>query len=119
MRRVLSAVWAVLLAGLLASAGLLGFAAARGAVDAGLHGVTGVVAAALAIGSHVRRGGGWDLLAVVGLLAAVGLGTFTEAGSTTATLHVAAAVPATLLSAGLHVLGGVSARPRLTGQTRK
>lgn len=118
MARALRTVWGLLLAGSLAGALLLGFAAARGVVDPGLHGMASVVAAGLAVASHVRRGGGADFLAVVLLLATVGLGTVAQGGGGSATLHLTLALVATGLSAGLHLLGGVGARLPMTRETR-
>jgi hypothetical protein len=118
MARALPAAWAVLMAALLAGALVLGFAASRGGVDPGLHAIVALVAAGLAVASHVRRGGGWDFLAVLLLLAVVGLGVFTEAGGMVATLHLTAAIAAVLLSAWLHLCGGLAARLPLAGETR-
>jgi hypothetical protein len=97
---------------------LLGIAAARGAVDPGLHGMAGVIAAALAIASHVRRGGGWDFLAVVLLVATVGAGAFGPVGTATGALHVGLALTATGLSAGLHLLGGLGVRTVAADEVR-
>jgi hypothetical protein len=109
MRPWLVGAWTVLVSGLLVTALGLRFAADRGAVDPGLHGMASVVAAVLAIGSHVRRGGGGDFLAVVLLLATIGLGTAGGAGS--GLLHPALAIAATGLSVGLHLLRPVAAAP--------
>ncbi len=115
MRPLLAGMWAVLVSGLLVAALLLGFAAARGAVDPGLHGMASVVAAALAVGSHVRRAGGWDFLAVVLLLAAIGFGTVGGGGS--AVLHPALATVATGVSAGLHLVRRADGGPAGAAQT--
>jgi hypothetical protein len=106
MRPLLAGVWAALVSGLLITALLLGFAASRGVVDPGLHGMVSVVAAAFAIGSHVRRGGEGDFLAAVLLLAAVGLGMAAGVGG--GLLHPPLAVVATAVSVG-HLLRPVEA----------
>jgi len=110
MRRLLRGAVLLALNGLLVAALLLGFAASRGAADPGLHGMAGVVAGGLAVASHVRRGGGLDFLVVLLLLGTIGFGTMLEGDSVTATLHLALAVPATLLSVGLHLSGLAPAR---------
>jgi hypothetical protein len=102
MRPRLAGVGAAVVSGFLIAALLLGFAVTRGAVDPGFHGMASVVAAAFAIGSHVRRGGGWDLLAVVLLLATVALGTAANVGN--GLVHAAVAIVATAVSVGLHLL---------------
>lgn len=105
LARALPSPWSLLVAGLLVAAFLLGVAAGRGTLDPNLHAMTGVVAVGLAALSHVRRGGGLDFLAALLLAATVGLGTMTQAESVGRTLHLAVALPATLLSVGLHLAG--------------
>ena len=102
MRPRLARVWAAVVSGFLVAPSLLGFAVTRGAVDSGLHGMASLVAAAFAIGSDVRRAGGWDFLAVVLLLVTVGLGTAVDVGS--GLVHAAVAIVATAVSVGLHLL---------------
>lgn len=89
-------VWlrSALVAGLLLAALALGFLAA----DGNRHGMVAFAAGALAAGSHVRRGSGRDFLAVVLLIAAVGLGLMVQGGGTGGRLHLAIALPAALLS---------------------
>ena len=107
MRAIRHGARAVWVSGLLVAALLLGVAAARGAVDPGLHGMAGVIGAGLAIASHVRRGGGWDFLAVVLLVATVGAGAFGPVETAGGTLHAGLALAATGLSASLHWRGGL------------
>lgn len=95
--------WALLVTALLLASLALGFLAARRDVDPNLHAMIGFLTGALALGSHVRAGGGWDFLAAVALMGAIGLGLMLQAGGVGADLHLALAVPAALLSAGLHV----------------
>ncbi|HAM58072.1 MAG TPA: hypothetical protein DDZ42_17185 [Candidatus Rokubacteria bacterium] len=97
------AVWAVVVAGLLLASVWLGFQASKGEADPNLHGIVAFVAAVLAIGSHVRRGGGWDFLAVVAIVVGVGLGVVAQRGGAGGDLHLAVAVSAALFSSALHV----------------
>lgn len=109
--RALPRLWAVLVAGLLGVSLGLGLAVSHGPTDPNLHGMVGVLAAGLAVASHVRQGRGCDFLAVLGLVGAVGLGVMAQAGSVTPGLHLAAAVPAALLSIGLHLKRVLPAAP--------
>lgn len=118
MREIGRAARAAGVSGALVAALLLGVAAARGAADPGLHGMAGVIAAAVAIASHVRQGGGWDLLAVVLLVATVGTGAFGPGGTAGGLLHAGLALGATGLSAGLHWRDGVGARTVAAGEVR-
>ena len=52
-----------------------------------------------------QRGGGWDFLAVVALVGAVGLALMAQAGGVDPHLHLAVALTATALSTGLHLRG--------------
>ena len=115
MRPVLAGAWAVLVGAVLVAAVLLGFAAARGVVDSGLHGMAGVVGAAVAIGSHVRQGRAGDFLAVVLLLATVGLGTVAGVGG--GLLHPALAIVATAVSVGVHLRRPLEAGPGRVPET--
>jgi hypothetical protein len=110
--RLLSGLWAVLVAGLLLVSVWLGFQASTGSVDPNLHGLVAFVAGALAIGSHVRRGGSGDFLAVVAMVFGVGLGVMAQRGATGGALHLAVAVPAALLSSALHLATLVRCRRR-------
>lgn len=101
--RALFRLWSLLVAGLLLSSLVLGFLTARANGDPNLHATVAIVVAALAVGSHIRRGGGWDFLAVVSLLAAVGLGLMVQGGGVAGDLHLAVAFPAAVLSSGLHL----------------
>lgn len=101
--RGLARLWSLLVAGVLLTALALGFLASQGAVDRNVHGMVAFVAAAVATGSHIRRGGGWDFLAVVALGAAVGLGLMVQGGGAAGDVHLVAALLAAVLSAGLHV----------------
>lgn len=105
----LATLWSLLVAGLLVTSFGLGLAAGRGVLEPNLHGMVGVLAVGLAILSHVRRGSGRDFLAALLLAATAGLGTMAQAGSVGPALHLAVAVPAALLSAGLHLAGLVAA----------
>lgn len=95
--------WGLLVTALLLTSLVLGFLAGRRDVDPNLHGMFGFVAGVLALGSHVRRGGGWDFLGVGALVGAIGLGLMVQAGGVSADLHLALAVSAVVLSAGLHL----------------
>lgn len=101
--RVLFRLRVLFVTGLLLTSLALGFSAAGGNVDPNLHAMVAVVAAALAVASHIRQGGGWDFLAVVSLVGAAWLGLMVQGGGAANTLHLAVALPAVVLSTGLHV----------------
>jgi hypothetical protein len=101
--RLLSGLSAVAVAGLLLTSIWLGVRASTASVDPNLHAAVGLVAGALAIGSHVRRGGGWDFLAAVAMVLAVGLGIVAQRGDSGGGLHLAVAVPAAVFSSTLHL----------------
>jgi hypothetical protein len=110
--RLLSGLWAVLVALLLLASVWLGFRASTGSVDPNLHAFVAFVAGALAIGSHIRRGGGWDFLAAVAMLFGLGLGVMAQRADSGGGLHLAVAVPAALLSSALHLAPLITRRWR-------
>lgn len=101
---ILMRAWSLIVVGLLLASLALGFLAFAGRVDPNLHGMVAFVTAAGAIASHVRRGSGWDSLAVVSLVVAVGLGLAARGGGA-ARPHLMVALAATVLSGGLHLSG--------------
>lgn len=102
---ILMRVWSLFVVGLLLASLALGFLAFAGRVDPNLHGMVAFVTAAGAVTSHVRRGSGWDFLAVVSLVVSVGLGLAAQGGGGSARLHLAVALAAAALSGGLHLSG--------------
>lgn len=102
---ILMRVWSLFVVGLLLASLALGFLAFAGRVNPNLHGMVAFVTAAGAITSHVRRGSGWDFLAVVSLVVTVGLGLVARGGGGAARPHLTVALAATVLSGGLHLCG--------------
>lgn len=81
----------------------LGLLASWNRVDPNLHGMIAFLAGILAIGIHIRRGGGFDFLAVVLLVLAVGLGIMTSGEGIRSAMHPWTAGVAVAVSTGTQV----------------
>lgn len=86
----------------LMGAALTGLVVGQGGLDPALHSALGVGAVALAIGAHVREGGGLNLLASMGLLAGAGLGLMASWGVVSGGLHATVALSGAGLSVTTH-----------------
>lgn len=76
----------------------LGFLIPFERVDPNLHGMLAFLAGLLAIGIHIRIGTGLDILALVLLIAAVGIGVTLSGGEISSALHLSVAVFAVMVS---------------------
>ena len=76
----------------------LGFLSPLGRVDPNLHGMLALLAGVLAVGIHIWAGSGLDFLALVLLLAAVGVGMMLSGRGITSALHLWVAVFAVAIS---------------------
>lgn len=77
----------------------LGLLASRGRVDPTLHGMVAFLAGILAIGIHIRNGGGLDFLAVILLAIALFLGIMGSGGGVSPESHFWVAIFAVTTSA--------------------
>jgi hypothetical protein len=76
----------------------LGFLIPFERVDPNLHGILAFLAGVLAVGIHIRIGSGLDFLALVLLIAAVGVGMTLSDTSESSALHLWVAVFAVAIS---------------------
>lgn len=76
----------------------LGFLIPFGRVDPNFHGMLAFLAGALAVGIHIRIGRGLDILAIVFLITAVGVGMTLTGSAETSAVHLWAAVCAVSIS---------------------
>ncbi|MGE5306645.1 MAG: hypothetical protein ACM3TN_25340 [Alphaproteobacteria bacterium] len=76
----------------------LGFLIPSGRVDPNFHGILAFLTGVLAIGIHIRIGSGLDFLALVLLIAAVGVGMTLPDASESSALHLWVAVFAVMTS---------------------